>query len=70
MTYMKNENEKDPTLIISENVHRCSDKEQEEFLFTLLGVVSVKSPECIEMAARFVSEKLSEKLQKPLDEAQ
>jgi len=68
MTYMKNENEKDPTLIISENVHRCSDKEQEEFLFTLLGVVSVKSPECIEMAARFVSEELSEKLQFPLDQ--
>jgi len=64
-----NENEKDLTLIISENVHRCSDFEQEEFLFTLLGVVQIKSPECIEMAARFVSEKLSEKLQKPVDEA-
>jgi len=65
-----NENEKDLTDIISENIHTCTDKEQEEFLFTLLGVVQVKSPECILWATRFVSEKLSEKLQKPLDKAQ
>ena len=65
-THMENDNML--AHIISDNIHRCSKEERDEFFFTLLGIVQIAAPEAIVRAAKWQSTKLAKKLQFPLED--
>ena len=61
------ENDNKLAYLISDNLHRCSKEERDEFFFTLLGIVQISAPDAIVRAAKWQSTKLAKKLQSPLD---
>jgi hypothetical protein len=68
MTHMENKNDGMLADLISDNIHRCSKEERNEFFFTLLGIVQIAAPDAIVRAAKWQSTKLAKKLLFPLDE--
>jgi hypothetical protein len=64
---MKNEDLKAEAERIASAIHELNDREQRQFLFTLLGACIDSSPETIVSASRFTFSPIKEKLQKALD---
>ena len=64
---MKNEDITAEAERIASAIHELNDREQGQFLFTLLGACTVSSPETIVSASRFAFGDIKEKLQKALD---
>jgi hypothetical protein len=64
---MKNEDITAEAERIASAIHELNDREQGQFLFTLLGACIVSSPETIVSASRFAFGDIKEKLEKALD---